>query len=430
VRLLGLFALEDMTLFQWVAFFQKKVVDNFLICALFIAVLIAFSYPYPGKLVAQIRSDNIKVIDFINNVVVFLISGLSLRIEDLKSVYTYKFLVIYGLISINLITTFIAFATILLPFPTHQYAVGLTIFSTVPTTLGVGVALTNEAKGDKILALFLTVVSNLLGILTIPLLLTWYLQHQSIDGNNSFNAKALSYRLLYTVFIPTLSGILTRRFLPGCAKVMDTYKQYFSMFSISNLMCIVWMSLSGARNMIFQQNPLEIFLVFITAVLIHLIFLFYNYFLLIFSNRWFQKDGSYWIPLQQAIAVMIMSSQKSSPIALSVIAVVAQNSIENQGLMTIPCILGQIGQIFIGSILVPYFARWVTNEEETSKMMITEPTPTNRHHQIKNEEDEEALVDPNSNDERCHIEFILVRDEEAVVDTGAIIELHEDKEEV
>jgi hypothetical protein len=71
---------------------------------------------------------------------------------------------------------------------------------------------------------------------------------------------------------------------------------------------------------------------------------------------------------------------------------------------------------------------------ETSKTIPTEPATINNHHhhhhQMKNDEDEEALVDQNNNDESCHIEFIMVRDEEAVVDTGGIIELHEDKEKV
>jgi predicted Na+-dependent transporter len=51
-----------------------------------------------------------------------------------------------------------------------------------------------------------------------------------------------------------------------------------------------------------------------------------------------------------------MASQKSSPVALSVITVIASGT--KRGLLTIPCILGQLGQIFIGSILVNRLAKW------------------------------------------------------------------------
>lgn len=44
---------------------------------------------------------------------------------------------------------------------------GLTIFCVVPTTLGVGVALTAASRGNQALALLLTIVTNLLGIVTV-----------------------------------------------------------------------------------------------------------------------------------------------------------------------------------------------------------------------------------------------------------------------
>jgi predicted Na+-dependent transporter len=43
----------------------------------------------------------------------------------------------------------------------------LTIFCVVPTTLGVGVALTAASRGNQALALLLTISTNLLGIITV-----------------------------------------------------------------------------------------------------------------------------------------------------------------------------------------------------------------------------------------------------------------------
>ena len=82
----------------------------------------------------------------------------------------------------------------LLPFSTPAFSVGLTIFCVVPTTLGVGVALTQASKGNQALALCLTVLSNLLGVVTVPFLLKMYLQ----KGNISVNPKLLAFKLALT----------------------------------------------------------------------------------------------------------------------------------------------------------------------------------------------------------------------------------------
>lgn len=338
---------------------KDRIVKNFILFALSVAVLVAFSYPLPGKLASSYTASDFRIIEFCNNVMVFLISGITLKIEELQSVFKYKYLVIYGLVSINFITTLLCFVTVRFPFPTETYAVGLTIFCSVPTTLGVGVALTQEAKGDKIMSLFMTVISNMLGIITIPFLLQIYLSNVSLGTSKvQLDPAKLAYRLTLTVLVPSIVGMLCRRYIPRVAGIVDTYKSELGMFSMANLMMIVWMSLSGARNLIFDQDPVEILVLFLVADVIHVFYLIINYLLLV-------KAFGHQIPLKQAISVMIMSSQKSSPVALSVIAVVAQNTAQ-RGLLTIPCILGQIGQIFVGSFITGTFASWVNAESGKS----------------------------------------------------------------
>lgn len=342
-------------IYNLISYLCGKVVKNFILFALFVAVLVAFSYPSPGKLASSFTASDFRIIEFCNNVVVFLISGVTLKIEDLHSVFQYKHLVLYGLVSINFITTLICFLTLQFPFPSKSYAIGLTIFCCVPTTLGVGVALTQEAKGDKIMSLFMTIVSNMLGIISIPYLLQIYLASADLGTSNvHLDPKKLAYRLTLTVLAPSIVGMAARRYIPKLAPLVDKYKSELGMFSMANLMTIVWMSLSGARNLIFDQNPVEILVLFIVAVLIHLFYLLFNYIVLL-------KAFHYCVPMKQAISILIMASQKSSPVALSVIAVVAQTTSE-KGLLTIPCVLGQIGQIFVGSIVTGYFAKWVDDD--------------------------------------------------------------------
>lgn len=68
------------------------------------------------------------------------------------------------------------------------------------------------------------------------------------------------------------------------------------------------------------------------------------------------------LPLEDGIAAIIMSSQKSAPVAVTVISYLTNDGIK-QGLFAIPAIIGQIAQIFMGIGLAKYFAHLVAKEQ-------------------------------------------------------------------
>jgi predicted Na+-dependent transporter len=61
----------------------------------------------------------------------------------------------------------------------------------------------------------------------------------------------------------------------------------------------------------------------------------------------------------EAVATIVMSSQKSAPVAVTVVSNIAKGTAAI-GLLVIPCVIGQISQIFIGAALSPLFAKKVT----------------------------------------------------------------------
>lgn len=73
----------------------------------------------------------------------------------------------------------------------------------MPTTLGVGVALVAASKGNQALALFLTVSTNILGIVTVP-----YVLKLTLRGSSTISIDALDlfFKLTCTVLVPTLVG--------------------------------------------------------------------------------------------------------------------------------------------------------------------------------------------------------------------------------
>lgn len=342
-------------------------IDNFLICSYALIVIISLLYPFPGKSLSSYQVGNnpfhLTVVDYINNVLIFLISGLQLRTEDISNLWNYKTPVIYGIVTINFLTTLLAFALIRLPFPTKEFSIGLMIFATVPTTLGVGVALTTQAKGDTTLSLFLTIASNMLGIITIPYLLTVY----SSALNVNIDPVRLFIKLIFSVFIPSILGISLRHHFQSVKEFMKRNKTQMSIFSNCNIVCIVWTTLSSAQKTILQQNGLEIFCVLIAVTMQHVIYLLSNY----YTAKYVLK-----LELKQLISITIMSSQKSSPVALVVISNIAKSS-KDAGLYIIPCILGQLIQIFIGAIVARYFTKVcdkydrLANEQSSGERMET-----------------------------------------------------------
>ena len=80
-------------------------VENFLLIGFCFAVIIALSYPYAGKEVYSWQVGDYHIIELINNCVVFFISGVTLKLEEMKSVIKHNVAIIYSLVTINVITT-------------------------------------------------------------------------------------------------------------------------------------------------------------------------------------------------------------------------------------------------------------------------------------------------------------------------------------
>lgn len=210
--------------------------------------------------------------------------------------------------------------------------------------------MTLQAKGDSVLSLFLTVVSNLMAILTIPVMLGIYM---SSEGN-VLDPVLLALRLVYTVLVPVVAGIVARHIIPGSVSFSKNYKVEFGLWSTFNLAVLVWMALSNARETLFQQQISQIIYVIAISIVMHALYLLLN--TLVVSKYVLN------VPLKQAISVVIMSSQKSSPVGLAVISNLSAAP-SDKGMFAIPCIIGQLTQIFIGTYYAPKVKKWVEDEE-------------------------------------------------------------------
>ena len=214
---------------------KQFVIANFLPLGFMVATIFSLSYPYPGRVVGSWKSSGMGIVQAVNNAMVFFISGLTLNTKEMAAAIAKKWPLLFGIITILFITPCFAFPLILLPLQPKEFAAGLAIFCVVPTTLGVGVALTTASQGNESLALFLTVSTNLLGIVTAPFFLKFVL-----NGTIQVDAGSLVGKMCMTVLVPAAVGAALRRFSKTSEAFTKAHKVALSMFSTSNLVCIIY----------------------------------------------------------------------------------------------------------------------------------------------------------------------------------------------
>ena len=123
-------------------------------------------------------------------VVIFVISGLTLKTADIKNALGAHAALAYGLIAILGVTPMMGFLMVQIPFEPVQFRYGLALFCCVPTTLTSGVTLVTGALGNGALALMLTVTTNILGVFTVPFILNAVLESAPGDGGGGGGSDA------------------------------------------------------------------------------------------------------------------------------------------------------------------------------------------------------------------------------------------------
>lgn len=89
-----------------------------------------------------------KVVTTINMAVIFFIFGITLDTSELfAAIKAYK-AVLFGMISMLLLTPLFGFAAVRLPFKPPEFALGLAIMACVPSSLSSGVTLVIQGAAD------------------------------------------------------------------------------------------------------------------------------------------------------------------------------------------------------------------------------------------------------------------------------------------
>jgi solute carrier family 10 (sodium/bile acid cotransporter), member 7 len=288
-----------------------------------------------------------------------LVSGLTLKTDDVRTTVSSRGRagLIYGILAILVFTPLLGFVAVQLPFSQIEFSYGLAIWCTVPTSLASGVSVTVQSGGNGALALLLTVVTNMTAVVTMPFWLSamFATRTSGSTGGARVDAIDLLQKLLVTVLVPLLVGKAVRDFVPGARGLITRNKVSLGLFNNVFLVLIAWQTISAAADDLLAQPFFpDLFVVIIAATSQHLIYLAINWLVCTYVLK---------LALPELKAVLIMSSTKTFPMAITTIGYL---QIGRSGFLTLPCICGQISQLFIDGYLQSRWLRLLAKEESAA----------------------------------------------------------------
>ena len=331
--------------------------DNFLVCGFCLALLFGLSVPAAGKALAKVSVSGWSVIQAVCVVIIFVISGATLKTEEItQALKAGRGALGYGWVAILGLTPLLGFILVRVPYKPIEFRYGLALFCCVPTTLTSGVTLVRNAKGNVALALMLTVSTNLIGVFTVPFYFNAVVASaqremaSAVDGaanDMSTHAVKLLVKLLFTILLPIVLGKVAREMIPAVAAFANARKAELTLTNNSCLIIVVWMSISKSAKELIDTNVGTIFAVLFAAVLVHVVFLAINY----------AATHALGLSGPERVACVMMSSQKTLPVAMTIISYLPEDVFGSGGLIAIPCIVCHITQLFMDAPLATRLAK-------------------------------------------------------------------------
>lgn len=301
----------------------------FLPVGLLLAILFALLLPGGGILLSE--NNGLKILVFI----IFLVTGYQTGTQGLPlnkrlfhiflaaATISLIFAPLLGLLLIKLVT-----------FP-DSLAMGLIIISAVPPTISSGIVITEVSKGNAVLALFITVSLNLLGILTMPFMIDLCFK---AAGPVDIDQIGLLVKMLLFVLLPFGIGKLTRN-ISGKSRVSANW----SFVNSGCVALVVYGSLAVSKNEFSGLGHAEYALILASVSLLHLLLLAIT------------AQAGKMLHLQPADhkALVFVASQKTLAIGLAVLTNIRYDT----GSAIIVCLMFHFFQLFADSLLASHLRK-------------------------------------------------------------------------
>lgn len=199
---------------------------------------------------------------------IFFASGLIIEVDQIRSGIRDVTATAAALFTIAVTAPLIAYAMTRLPLE-QGVIIGLILVATMPTTLSSGVVMTGQAKGNMAHALFVTILSNCTAIFTVPLVLPWMVKGIHMSKTVHIDQGTIFIKLVLLVLLPLFSGLILKKTF---FTIPDTAKKKLGILNQIIVLGIVFMSLSGARQVLINKSTV-VFSILPLVIVFHLILL-------------------------------------------------------------------------------------------------------------------------------------------------------------
>ncbi|XP_050210509.1 probable sodium/metabolite cotransporter BASS4, chloroplastic [Mercurialis annua] len=321
--------------------------NNFLPLALIGGVVVGLANPSLGCVADKYSLSKFSTFG------IFFISGLTLRNAEVGAAVEAWLVGVFGLCSILFFTPYLSRIILQIQLQPREFITGLALFCCMPTTLSSGVALTQLAGGNSALALAMTVISNLLGILIIPFSISRFI---GADVGVSVPTEQLLKSLALTLLLPLIIGKVVRESSKGCAGFVDRNRKLFSKLNAICLCFVPWIQISRSRSLLLMVRP-EVFLVAVgMGILLHVVLFAFNTLAIRGLATVSGGDQSVFAKKENADAFVLVTSQKTLPVLAAVVEQLG-GAFGESGLLVLPCVAAHLNQIIMDSFLVNFWLR-------------------------------------------------------------------------
>jgi sodium/bile acid cotransporter 7 len=263
---------------------------------------------------------------------IFIISGLLIESDQIRAGIKDVKSTVLALIVIIVIAPIAASLLCLFPLETGVI-VGLFIVSVMPTTLSSGIVMTGTAGGNMAHALFITILSNFIGIVSIPIILPILLSFLDQEKVLAIDRSAILIKLIFLVLLPLVIGMVAKARVFTAGQLGKFKLQLLNQWMIIG---IVFISLSGAKQVLLGSGN-TFFIILLLVGIFHLILLGSSFLLVKFFGV---KKGCY-------ESLIFMGSQKT--LALS--AMIQVTYFNEFGTALLVCVLHHIVHLMIDGYL-------------------------------------------------------------------------------
>ncbi|XP_039133516.1 probable sodium/metabolite cotransporter BASS4, chloroplastic isoform X3 [Dioscorea cayenensis subsp. rotundata] len=349
---------NSLDIFSWARPLLDFAAKNFLPLALVCGVAFGVADPTLGCLAHKYSLSRVSTFG------IFFISGLTLQSREIDAAIEAWPAGLFGLSSILLFTPLFSRLILQLKLVPQEFVTGVAVFCCMPTTLSSGIALTQLAGGNSALALAMTVISNMLGIMIVPFSLSIFI----MTGRGvSVPTLELFRSLFNTLLVPLVLGKVLRDILSGVAKFVDQNRHSLSMASALLLSLVPWIQVSRSRPLLLSVNPASFAIAISLGALLHLALLALNMLAMRSLSALSGGSRSVFSKKDNARAVIIVASQKTLPVMVAVVEQL-NGALGESGLLILPCVASHIIQIIIDSFLVNMWTQKDQHSNETKEV--------------------------------------------------------------